>query len=206
VQSDNSWNHFSNPNIKISYDGSAFFPYILKSGTNLHYRSIDLKSWNVYPGYNTTNSGVSGVYNTFKLQPIRASYTGHLLKQELSLNDSFTDSLRNFDSVVSYENKNSLFAVVYGKPQATLVGNPNWLIVDKYSSGIYYTNKSYSDSITPQTGWMLTGYGGYSGRNSAFPEEYIKNIGTKIVTAGNSSGVIGLDHPSFGRVYIPCFL
>lgn len=206
VQTDNSWNHSSDPDIKISYNGSAYFPYILQSGTNLHYRSIDLKSWKVYPGYNTTNSGVFGVYNTFKLQPIRDSYTGHLLAQSLSLNDSFTDSLVHFNSVASYQDKNSLFAVIYGKPAVSPLGNLNWLIVDKYSSGIYYTNKSYDASITPQTGWTLTGYGGYSGRNSAFPEQYIKNIGTKIVTAGNSSGVIGLDHPSLGRVYVPCFL
>ena len=204
LQPDNSWNHSYDPNIKIFYSEGAYYPYTLKTNNVSHYRSNDLKTWNIFPGYNTSDL-VYGSYNTFKLQPIYDIYTGNLVKQQLSLNDSFTDSLNNFNSVISYQDQNSLFSVIYGKPAESLE-DLNWLIVDKYSSGIYYKNTSYNSSVTPQTGWILTGYGGYSGRYSAFPEEYIKNIGTKIVTAGNSSGVIALDHPSFGRVYVPCFL
>lgn len=128
-------------------------------------------------------------------------FTGVSEKQELTISNTIEDLPQHFTSFYNYSTNKDI-SVIYGAHKDS--SNPyTWMIVDKYSSGIYYVNNNYNINETPQTGWQPTGYLDYSGRNPLDLNNSIKSTGIKIVVGSSFSGLIAINDSVYGRVYIP---
>lgn len=133
-----------------------------------------------------------------------SSFTGFFQKQKINSSTTYTSNyFNNFGGVLYSSIQGEDVAVIYGNhtnPQF----DPTWLIIDKYSSGVYYINNAVSISSTPQTGWVATGYMGYTGRNPEDLDNAIFNTGIKI-SLGTRSGIVSSYDPTYGKIYIPFF-
>jgi len=115
----------------------------------------------------------------------------------------FTLSNFNIFGTTSYSGKN--ISLIFGNhtiPQF----DPTWLIVDNKSSGIYYRNDLYPMNEIPQTGWVVTGFRGYSGKNPVYPNLILSgNKGASISINPRNTGLISSYDPTYGKIYIPFF-
>jgi hypothetical protein len=131
-----------------------------------------------------------------------SSFTGFFPKQKINSSNTYTSNYFNNFGNVAYPSEQDV-AVLYGNHTDPKF-NSAWLIIDKYSSGVYYMNNSIPSTTTPQTGWIATGFRGYTGRNPQDLNNAIFNTGIKI-SLGTRSGIIGSYDVDYGRVYIPFF-
>ena len=131
-----------------------------------------------------------------------SSFTGFSPKQKINSSTLYTSNYFNNSSNVSYPSTQDV-AVLYGN-HTNPKFNPTWLIIDKYSSGVYYINNSIASTTTPQTGWTATGFMGYTGRNPEDLNNAIFNTGIKI-SLGTRSGIVSSYDPTYGTIYIPFF-
>jgi hypothetical protein len=141
-------------------------------------------------------------YNPAPSFEYSSSFTGFFPKQKINSSQTYTSNYFNNFGNASYPSAEDV-AVLYGNHTDPKF-NPTWLIIDKYSSGIYYINNSIASTTTPQTGWIATGYMGYTGRNPQDLTNAIFNTGIKI-SLGTRSGIISSYDPTFGTIYIPFF-
>jgi len=115
----------------------------------------------------------------------------------------FTLSNFNIFGTTSYSGQN--ISLIFGNhtiPQF----DPTWLIVDNKSSGIYYKNDLYPMTEIPQTGWVVTGFRGYSGKNPVYPNLILSgNKGVSISINPRNTGLISSYDPTYGKIYIPFF-
>jgi hypothetical protein len=133
-----------------------------------------------------------------------SSFSGFFHKQKINNSVSYTSNyFNNFGSATYPSSLGEDIAVIYGNHTNSQF-DPTWLIIDKYSSGVYYINNSIANTTTPQTGWVVTGYMGYSGRNMGMPNNIINNSGIKI-SLGTRTGIISSYDQAFGTIYIPFF-
>lgn len=109
--------------------------------------------------------------------------------------------LNNFNiySTISYTGHDQTFNIIYGNHNTlNPLFTPRWLVVDNTTSGVYYRNDIVEFNVTPQIGWISTGYqvGSdlYTGTSN--------NFSTSLVM-GSRSGLMAVDTLSFGRAYIP---
>jgi hypothetical protein len=158
----------------------------------------------VFPVSSWIRTGANTVtgYNPAPSFVYSSSFTGFFPAQKINSSTSYTSNYFNNFGAVAYSSHDEV-AVIYGNhsnPQF----NPAWLIIDKYSSGLYYINNDVSSTITPQTGWVATGYMGYTGRNPEDLTNAIVNTGIKI-SLGTRSGIVSSYDPVYGKIYIPFF-
>lgn len=133
-----------------------------------------------------------------------STFTGFFQQQKLNSSNTYTSNYFNNFGTASYPSpQGEDVAVIYGN-HTNPKFNPTWLIIDKYSSGVYYINNNISSSTTPQTGWISTGYMGYTGRNPEDLNNAIVNTGIKI-SLGTRSGIVSSYDPVYGKIYIPFF-
>ena len=133
-----------------------------------------------------------------------SSFSGFFHKQKINNSVSYISNyFNNFGSATNPSSLGEDIAVIYGNHTNSQF-DPTWLIIDKYSSGVYYINNSIANTTTPQTGWVVTGYMGYSGRNMGMPNNIINNSGIKI-SLGTRTGIISSYDQAFGTIYIPFF-
>ena len=133
-----------------------------------------------------------------------SSFSGFFHKQKINNSVSYISNyFNNFGSATYPSSLGEDIAVIYGNHTNSQF-DPTWLIIDKYSSGVYYINNSIANTTTPQTGWVVTGYMGYSGRNMGMPNNIINNSGIKI-SLGTRTGIISSYDQAFGTIYIPFF-
>lgn len=156
----------------------------------------------VFPTSNWIRTGVSTItgYNPAPSFEYSSEFTGFFPTQKINSSSSYTSNYFNNFGSISYPSNDDV-AVIYGNhsnPQFS----PTWLIIDKYSSGIYYINNSVISTTTPQVGWVATGYMGYTGRNPEDLTNAIFNTGIKI-SLGTRSGIISSYDPTYGKIYIP---
>lgn len=95
-------------------------------------------------------------------------------------------------------------SVIYGNHTNPSFG-PTWLIVDNFSSGIYYKNDNYSSTQTPQSGWTVTGFLGYTGQDPFMPTPYLNGAYGMKLSMGTRQGVIRSYDSTLGTVYIPIY-
>lgn len=123
------------------------------------------------------------------------------------LNGSQNLTLKSFNifSTTSYSSPLQGISVIYGNhtnPKFT----PTWLVVDNFSSGIYYRNDNYNATQTPQSGWIVTGFLGYTGRDSYLPDwPYLNGTYGMKLSMGTRQAVIRSSDPTLGTVYIPIY-
>lgn len=133
-----------------------------------------------------------------------SSFTGFFDAQKINGSSTYTSNyFNNFGTTAYPSSQGSDIAVIYGN-HANPQFDPTWLIIDKYSSGLYYINDSTSSTTTPQFGWVATGYMGYTGRNPEDLNNAIVNTGIKI-SLGTRSGIVSSYDPVYGKIYIPFF-
>jgi len=161
----------------------------------------------VFPVSNWITTGTFLVANGTGYNPApsftySSSFTGFFPKQKINSSEIYTSNYFNNIGNISYPSTEDV-AVLYGNHTDPKF-DPSWLIIDKYSSGVYYINNSIPDVITPQTGWIATGFMGYTGRNPEDLTNAIFNTGIKI-SLGTRSGVISSYDPNYGNIYIPFF-
>ena len=162
----------------------------------------------VFPVSNwiVTGSNLIGItgYNPAPSFTYSSTFTGFFHKQKINSSTTYTSNyFNNFGTTAYPSPQGSDVAVIYGNhvnPQF----DPAWLIIDKYSSGVYYINDSTSSTTTPQFGWVATGYMGYTGRNPEDLNNAIVNTGIKI-SLGTRSGIVSSYDPVYGKIYIPFF-
>lgn len=111
----------------------------------------------------------------------------------------YSSNYFNNFGIVTYPSAQDDIAVLYGA-HTDPKNDPSWLIIDKYSSGVYYINKSVPRTTTPQTGWIATGYMGYTGRN---PQDLTNALSGIQISLGTRSGIISSYDATYGRIYIP---
>lgn len=131
-----------------------------------------------------------------------SSFTGFSPNQKVNSSQLYTSNYFNNFGNISYPTTGDV-AVLYGNHTDPKF-NPTWLIIDKYSSGVYYINNSIPITTTPQTGWIVTGYMSYTGRNPEDLTNRISNTGIKI-SLGSRSGLMSSYDPNYGRIYFPFF-
>jgi len=129
-----------------------------------------------------------------------SSFTGFFPKQKINSSQTYTSNYFNNFGNASYPSAEDV-AVLYGNHTDPKF-NPTWLIIDKYSSGVYYINNSIPVATTPQTGWIATGYMGYTGRN---PQDLTNALSGIKISLGTRSGIISSYDPAFGTIYVPFF-
>lgn len=140
-----------------------------------------------------------------------SSFTGFFPAQKIDSSSSYLHNHFNNFGTVAYPSNTHDIAVIYGNHIIPKF-DPTWLIVDKYSSGLYYINNTIGPEVTPQTGWVATGYMGFTGGFNYLNEEYdlvaaepvINNTGIKI-SLGQRSGLVSSYDPVYGKIYIPFF-
>jgi hypothetical protein len=156
----------------------------------------------VFPTSNWIRTGANTItgYDPAPTFEYSSEFTGFFPTQKINSSSSYTSNYFNNFGTIAYSSHDEV-AVIYGNhsnPQF----NPTWLIIDKYSSGVYYINNSIPSTTTPQTGWVATGYMGYTGRNPEDLTNAISNTGIKI-SLGTRSGIISSYDPTYGKIYIP---
>lgn len=161
----------------------------------------------VFPVSNWIRTGSSLIdqatgYNPAPSFEYSSSFTGFFNKQKINSSETYTSNYFNNIGNISYPSTEDV-AVLYGNHTDPKF-DPAWLIIDKYSSGVYYINNSIPEATTPQTGWIATGFMGYTGRNPEDLTNAIFNTGIKI-SLGTRSGVISSYDPTYGNIYIPFF-
>lgn len=163
---------------------------------------VPLIDWLTYTDVGFIAS-VSGYLPAPELTYIPSDSTGIYQKQKInSVTNLLLDDFNIFGTQ-SYATDE--IAVIYGNhtdPKFL----PAWLIVDKYSSGLYYINQTTDFNVTPQYGWVSTGYMGFTGGipNYATLGPVINNTGIKI-SLGTRSGIISSYDPTLGKIYIPFY-
>jgi len=175
------------------YEGDGAF-YINR---NNNYNTLPLSGW-IATGLNGLSGG-----NPAPALKLVTEFTGIFSQKKLK--SSFNKAY-NFNSFISYPSDE--ISVIYGTHSSPKF-DPTWLIVDNYSSGIYYINNNYNSNQTPQTGWSITGFAGSSGfytnPNSAPIAKLQGRTGINL-SMGTRVGVISTDLESAGgRIYIPYF-
>jgi len=173
--------------------------YIVSGRAKGYYRSSNLRTW-TRDSFGTLPVP-SGSLISFEIVQQNTPFTGVSEKQELTISNTIEDLPQHFTSFYNYSTNKDI-SVIYGAHKNS--SKPyTWMIVDKYSSGIYYVNNNYNINETPQAGWQPTGYLGYSGRNPLDLNNSIKSTGIKIVVGSSLSGLIAINDSVYGRVYIP---
>lgn len=160
----------------------------------------------VFPTSNWIVTGADTVtgYNPAPSFEYYSEFTGFFPAQKINSSDSYNSNYFNNFGLTAYPSPvGGDIAVIYGNHSSPQF-NPVWLIIDKYSSGVYYINNNISSSTTPQTGWVATGYMGYTGRNPEDLNNAIFNTGIKI-SLGTRSGIVSSYDPVYGKIYIPFF-
>lgn len=157
---------------------------------------LPLSGWITTGSSDTEVSGLSPA-PSFKYSP---DFTGFFPKQKINSSEFYASNYFNIFGSVSYPSNDDI-AVIYGN-HLTPKFSPTWLIVDKYSSGVYYINNSTPITTTPQFGWIATGYMGYTGRNPEDLTNALPDTGIKI-SLGTRSGIISSYDPTYGNIYIP---
>ena len=140
-------------------------------------------------------------YNPAPSFTYSSSFTGFSPNQKINSSTSYSSNYFNNFGIVTYPSAQDDIAVLYGN-HTNPKNDPSWLIIDKYSSGVYYINKSVPLTTTPQTGWIATGYMGYTGRN---PEDLTNALSGIKISLGTRSGIISSYDPTYGNIYIPFF-
>jgi hypothetical protein len=140
-------------------------------------------------------------YNPAPSFTYSSSFTGFSPKQKINSSTLYSSNYFSNFGITSYPSTQDDIAVLYGA-HTDPKNNPSWLIIDKYSSGVYYINKSVPLTTTPQTGWIATGYMGYTGRN---PEDLTNALSGIKISLGTRSGIISSYDPTYGTIYVPFF-
>jgi hypothetical protein len=122
-----------------------------------------------------------------------------------TLNASQNLVLKSFNIFgTSAYTSNQGMSVIYGNhtnPKFT----PTWLVVDNFSSGVYYRNDNYSSTQTPQSGWVVTGFLGYTGQDPYMPTPFLNGTYGMKLSMGSRQAVIRSSDPTLGTVYIPIY-
>jgi hypothetical protein len=170
-----------------------------KNGTDVNFNNPPpLVGWTGF-GIN----GLSGGNPAPQLNYV-TEFTGVFYRSKLRA--SLSNPTDNFNTLTkSYPSQE--ISVIYGNhnnPQF----EPRWLIVDNFSSGVYYINNNYTSSQTPQTGWLVTGFKGSSGsyiaEDLSSPVGLIGSTGMNL-SMGTRVGVVLTNLENLGRVYVPYF-
>lgn len=138
-------------------------------------------------------------YNPAPSFQYSSSFTGFSPNQKINSSTLYSSNYFNNFGIVTYPSAQDDIAVLYGA-HTDPKNDPSWLIIDKYSSGVYYINKSVPRTTTPQTGWIATGYMGYTGRN---PQDLTNALSGIQISLGTRSGIISSYDATYGRIYIP---
>jgi len=116
-------------------------------------------------------------------------------KQKLTL--SYSHINPNFDFILPVYDSPDI-TVLYGRSAVENLQNSlNWLVTDKYSSGIYYVNTGVNENLTPQKNWENTGlFNSVVSTPSTFDSK---------ISLGTRTGIISSYDPTYGKIYIPFF-
>jgi len=135
------------------------------------------------------------------------SFTGKFQQKVLDSNSSVgTNYFTSFAEKMYSSNEDGI-SVIYGNLNLNSpLASPAWMIVDNFSSGIYYINRNYSSTSLPQTGWRITGWAGYSGMINTYVNSAprLQNATGINIVVGSRQGYIPNSSPS-GRIYIPFY-
>lgn len=181
---------------------------IRKSNTDgcyyLNYNNTNINDPLPFTGWFATGfSGFSGT-NPAPVFKISKGFSGVFDKKILNVGNF--DKSEHFTAQVCYPSED--ISVIYGT-HSTPKFQPTWLIVDNFSSGIYYINKNYNETTTPQTGWSSTGFAGATGysRNPDGTPAFRLFGRTGInLSMGSRSAILAANVPGVGdRIYIPYF-
>lgn len=160
----------------------------------------------VFPLNNWIRTGAQGFsgYNPAPSFVYQNQFTGRFESENIIGTETLNlPYFNNFGSTAYKSNQG--ISLIYGN-HSSPVFSPTWLIVDNYSSGLYYRNDIYNSSSLPQTGWRITGFQNYSGRNPASPFQTLGNsTGVNICLTTNRTGFISSFDPTYGKIYIPFF-
>jgi hypothetical protein len=176
-------------------------------GDGIFYTNQTSYDYNSTPPLNgwiaTGYRGLSGTDPVPTLN-IVTEFTGKFNQKKLRY--SLNSRAFNFNSSNCYSSDE--ISVIYGDHTDSRFDS-TWLVVDNFSSGVYYINNNYTLNQTPQTGWLVTGFAGSSGSfvppNLAKQEILIGPTGINL-SMGTRVGVIftNIDEVG-GRVYVPYF-
>jgi hypothetical protein len=105
-------------------------------------------------------------------------------------------------STTSYKGKdfNILYATHSNPSALKALSSPAWIVVDNYTSGIYYRNDITTYDKTPQTGWYPTGF---KANNIMFTGT-TSPISVSLVM-GTRTGFMSINDPIIGTAYIPIY-
>lgn len=112
-------------------------------------------------------------------------------QQELTGTSSLFLNNFNIFSTTSYASPR--FNVIYGNHTSSKF-SPAWLVVDGSTSGVYYKNDITPFNVTPQSGWIATGFANATGNTADI------QINLKM---GTRTGFLSSSSLSFGTFYIP---
>ena len=112
-------------------------------------------------------------------------------EQELTGTSSLLLNNFNIFSTTSYAGPR--FNVIFGNHTNSQF-SPAWLVVDNSTSGVYYKNDITPFNITPQSGWIATGFANAAGNTADI------QINLKM---GTRTGLLSSSSSSFGTFYIP---
>jgi hypothetical protein len=157
-----------------------------------------LSNWEI-SGSNVFGVGITG-RDPAPSFTYSSSFTGFFPAQKINSSTTYTSNYFNNIGNISYPSTQDV-AVLYGNHTDPKF-DPTWLIIDKYSSGLYYINNSIPITTTPQTGWVATGYMGYTG---GIPEDSTNALSGIKISLGTRSGIISSYDSTYGNVYIPFF-
>lgn len=155
--------------------------------------------WNHYGVFGEVTSP-TGYHRSFGFNS-KTEVTGVFGKQQIHGSITQPQHFTSFSDTL-YQSSQG-FTILYGNHTDPKF-DPTWLIVDTYSSGIYYINNDYVSSSIPQTGWVPTGYFNFSGVTDDGNNRLGNTTGINLVM-GTRTGVIASNDPAYGRIYIPFF-
>lgn len=165
--------------------------------------STDFNSMPPTTGWRATGfMGLSGG-NPAPQFKLVTEFTGVFYQQKLK--QGFNKAYK-FNADISYPSDE--ISVIHGA-HINSQFEPTWLIVDNFSSGVYYINNNYNSNQTPQINWSITGFAGASGFYTNPDDAPITKLqGTTGVnlSMGTRVGLIATDiSAAGGRIYIPYF-
>ena len=151
------------------------------------------------------NAGFSG-YNPAPSFMYQNEFTGRFVKEILQASDNLIFPYFSNLGAQGYRSSQGI-SLIYGLHSNPTSGfnNPTWLIIDNYSSGLYYRNDLYNSTTIPQTGWTVTGYMGYSGINTVSPNQILGNSTGVNLVIGTRTGFVSSYDPTYGKIYIPFY-
>jgi hypothetical protein len=153
---------------------------------------------NPYYGYISFLSGLE----PYPIVEYFSSSTGILDREKMNAVSNINHNAFYNMGTLGYTSVTQGISVIYGMHTSSQF-NASWIVIDNYSSGMYAINRSGSFNSFPQSGWISTGFFGFTGWNIYNKQNPLETPNPLTKISLSKSGLISSSDPVLGKIYIP---